>query len=435
MRDEGVSPLSAEDSRLGTGCSTPHAAGGRTAHVAPPPRRPRPAAPLALLVLVAMVTPTAMNMYLPAMAEMQRDLGTSAAAIQLTLTVFLVATALGQLAVGPISDIVGRRPALVFGLGLFFAGTLACAMAPTVEILIAARVVQAIGGCAGLVLSRAIIRDMHGTATAASMIAYVTMGMAIGPMVTAPIGGVVADVVSWRLIFWLLAALGAAALVLTLLRLDETRPPDRGGRVFARWSHELVTLLGLREFWLFVTTLSAICIPFFSFISGGVFVATDVYGLSPSAYGLFFILNVGGYIIGNFVTGRLSGRTGIVAMIVWGNAVALAGVVFAVVFAMAAFRHPAFLFGPMFVIGFGNGLALPMTVAGAVGVRPQLAGTASGLTGAFQIGSGALASLLVGLVIELPFWAGTLWPVLVPMLIGCILALALSLLLRTRHLT
>jgi len=393
----------------------------------------RSPAPLVLLILVAMVTPTAMNMYVPAMAEMQRDLATSAAAIQLTLSLFLVATAAGQLVVGPLSDIFGRKPALAAGLALYVLATVACAVAPTVEVLVAARIVQALGGCAGLVLARAIIRDMHDTAAAASMLGYVTMGMAVGPMVTPPVGGFVADAASWRLIFWILAALGAAALVLTLVRLRETRTPDRSGRVIGRWARDLGVLLRVREFWLFALTLAAVCVAFFSFIAGGVFVATEAFGLSASAYGLFFVMNIAGYVLGSFLTGRFSVRVGIVPMILWGNVIALAAVAAAVAMGLAGMTHPLSLFGPMAVLGLGNGLALPNLIAGAVGVRPQLAGSASGLAGAFQIGSGAIASLVVGLVVDLPVWDGTRWPVLVPMLAGTIFAFALSLFIGARR--
>jgi DHA1 family bicyclomycin/chloramphenicol resistance-like MFS transporter len=396
------------------------------------PTARRTAAPLPLLILVAVVTPIAMNMYLPAMAEMQRDLGTSAAAIQLSLSLFLVATAVGQLFVGPVSDLIGRRPALLWGLAIFAVGTVVCALAPNVETLVVGRIVQGLGGCAGLVLARAIIRDLHGAGAAASMIAYVTMGMAVGPLVTPPVGGVVADLADWRLIFWIMLAYGLVAFAFSLARMEETHAPGPGHGVFRRYVSELGALLRLREFWLYAGTLGAVCIAFFSFIAGGVFVATEAFDLTASEYGLFFIINVVGYVVGNFITGRLARRIGPVPMIMWGNVITLAALVGAVVLGVAGVVHPLSLFGPLFLVGVGNGLSLPNCVAGAVSVRPQLAGSASGLVGAFQIGSGALASLLVGLVIDLPLWDGTRWPVLVPMTAGAILALGLGFLLKRR---
>jgi DHA1 family bicyclomycin/chloramphenicol resistance-like MFS transporter len=143
-------------------------------------------------------------------------------------------------------------------------------------------------------------------------------------------------------------------------------------------------------------------------------------------------MNITGYILGSFLTGRFAARLGVVPMILWGNVIALCAVAAAVVMGLAGMMHPLSLFGPMAALGIGNGLALPNCVAGAVGVRPQLAGSASGLAGAFQIGAGALASLVVGLVVDLPLWDGTRWPILVPMMAGTIVAVALSLLLRAR---
>jgi DHA1 family bicyclomycin/chloramphenicol resistance-like MFS transporter len=304
--------------------------------------------------------------------------------------------------------------------------------APAVEILIVGRVIQALGGCAGLVLARAIIRDVYGPNASASMIGYVTMGMAVGPMVTPAIGGAIAEVASWRLVFVAMGAIGLTALVFTWLWLAETRQRMPSGAVFQRWSLELVALVGLRDFWLFALTLGFLSTSFFAFIAGGVFVATAVFGLSASQYGLFFIMTVAGYVVGNFVVGRFGARVGIVRMIVMGNGVSLCAVLAAAGLALAGVDHPLALFVPMLFVGLGNGFALPNAVAGAVSVRPQLAGTASGLAGAFQVGSGAVASVIVGLLIDFAVWDGTRWPMLVPMLCGAAAAFALSLVLPRR---
>jgi len=387
------------------------------------------AASLPLLVLVSMVQPIAMNMYVPAMAQMQRDLATSASAIQLTLSTFLAATALGQLVAGPLSDIYGRRPALLAGFVIFLAGTALCVVAPDVQTLIVGRIVQALGGCTGLALARAIIRDIYGPGASASMIGYVTMGMAVGPMVTPAIGGAIAEAASWRLIFVAMGGIGLVALVSTWAGLSETRQRSSSGAVLQRWSLELAALVRLRDFWLFALTLGLLSTAFFSFVAGGVFVATEVFGLSASQYGLFFIMTVSGYVVGNFVVGRYGVRLGILRMILWGNGLSLCAALAAGGLALAGVSHPLALFGPMVLLGLGNGFALPNAVAGAVSVRPQLAGTASGLAGAFQVGSGAVASVIVGLLIDFAVWDGTVWPMLLPMLCGAVAAFLLSLLL------
>jgi DHA1 family bicyclomycin/chloramphenicol resistance-like MFS transporter len=387
-------------------------------------------APIAILVIVSMVQPTAMNMYVPAMAAMRADLSTSASAIQATLSAFLAATALGQLFVGPVSDLFGRRPVLLAGLVVFLAGTLVCALAPTVDVLIAGRMIQAVGSCAGLTLSRAIIRDVHGPGASASMIGYVTMAMAVAPMVTPALGGLIYEVSSWRMIFAAMGLLGVAALVFAAVRLRETHVPSAGGNVFGRFRREVVELASIRLVWLFTLTLAALSMGFFAFVAGGAFMASTVYGLSASTYGLYFVFAVGGYIIGSFVSGRYGGRVGIARMILAGNAISLAGVAVAAAIVLAGVGHPLGLFGPMVLVGLGNGFALPNAIAGVVSIRPDVAGTASGFAGAFQVGSGAAASVLVGLLIDGGVWDGTPWPILVPMLVSAVAALALAFTLR-----
>ncbi|XWN29140.1 MAG: multidrug effflux MFS transporter [Devosia sp.] len=385
------------------------------------------AAPLALLILVSMIQPTAMNMYVPAMADMRQTLGTSTSAIQATLSAFLAATAIGQLIIGPFSDLFGRRPVLVIGLGVFVVGSIICALAPTVEILVAGRIIQAVGGCTGLALSRAIIRDIHGAKTSASMIGYVTMGMAVAPMLTPALGGVIHEASSWRWIFVFMAAFGAVALIATIVRLGETHSVTTSGdKVFSRWFREMGAVLSFRAYWTFVGTLAFLCVSYFAFIAGGTFVAVEVFELSASTYGAYFILIVSGYVLGNFVTGRFGPKIGIIAMIRLGNAISLASVVAAVGLWELGCVHPLGLFIPMFFMGLGNGFALPNAIAGAVSVCPWLAGTASGLAGAFQVGSGAVASIVVGIIIDANLWPESTWPVLAPMLFGSIAALLTS---------
>lgn len=381
---------------------------------------------LAILILLSTLMPLGLNMYVPAIAAMQADLSTSATTIQLTLSLFLAATAVGQVLAGPLSDIVGRRPVLLVGILLFTAGSLACAFAPTVEVLIVGRVVQALGGSAGLSLARAIVRDVHGTRASASLIGYLTMAMAVAPLVAPVIGGFVLDFASWRVIFDLLAAYGGLVLVAAWLFLFETRRTLAGAYRLKGFFRESGRLLGLPDFWIYAGTLGFLSSSFFAYLAAGPFVATNVYGLTPSAYGLLLTFVVIGYIAGNFVTARFGGRIGISRMIVAGNAVALAGI--AVSGALAAWYPAAALglFAPLLVMGFGNGLALPNCVVGAVSVKPELAGTSAGLAGAFQVGGGALVTFLIGLLLDVGVWGGTIWIMVVPMAAGSALALALG---------
>ncbi|WP_420392086.1 multidrug effflux MFS transporter [Acuticoccus sp.] len=388
-------------------------------------------APIGLLILVSMVQPIGLNMHVPAMAEMQRDLGTSSTAISLTVSAYLLATALAQLVIGPLSDLKGRRPVLLIGMWVFALGSALCALAPNAEALIAGRVIQAAGGCAGIALARAIVRDVYPRTSAASAIGYVTMGMAVAPMVTPALGGLLVEASSWRVIFLFMLVFAACAALVAQVRLIETHPPSGEDGAFGRFLAEARELLAVRAFWLYVVTLALLCTTFFAFVAGGVFVSVEVFDLSASGYGLFFMTVSVGYLVGNYVTGRYVGRVGIVPMIVIGNAATLAGVTLAMGATLAGSSHPLALFGPMLVVGLGNGFALPSLVAASVSVRPHLAGTASGLAGAFQMGGGAIASGVVGVVIDAQFWPGTLWPVLGPMLFGAAGAFMLSLVLRS----
>ncbi|ORE94648.1 MFS permease [Stappia sp. 22II-S9-Z10] len=387
-------------------------------------------APLWLLIAMSCVQPVSLNMYLPAMVAMQVDLGTTQAAISVSLSAYLIATAVATLVVGALSDMLGRRPVLVAGLSLYTVGSAICAAAPTVEVLIGGRLLQAVGGCAGLALSRAIVRDLHSARSAASALAYVTMGMAVAPMIAPSVGGVLSEAMGWRSIFVLMTAVGAAVTTATVLRLGETHPPSGGAGGFARMRREAMELFGVRTFWLYVATLSFISTSFFAFVAGSSFVSESVLHLTPSVYGLYFICVAAGYICGNFITGRFVEKIGIVMMIRCGTVLTLSGIMIAIFAELMGVVHPVTFFGPIALVGMGNGFTLPNSIAGAVSVRPHLAGTASGLAGSIQMGAGAIVAILVGTLCDIDPWPGTLWPVLIPMMVGAAIAVAFSMTLR-----
>ncbi|MEM7696499.1 MAG: multidrug effflux MFS transporter [Pseudomonadota bacterium] len=386
-------------------------------------------APILLLVMLSTVLPVALNMYIPALANMRDDLGTTDVTIQLTLSLFLAASAVGQLIAGPLSDIYGRRPTLIGGLSLFLFGTGIAVLAPNIEWLLVGRTLQGLGACVGLVIPRAIVRDIHGTARAASMIGYLTMGMAVAPLVSPFIGGVLYEVASWRALFVAMGTLGAVGLTLCIVRLGETHTVATGPGVFARWGREMVVLSRLPAFWSYALTLGALNIAFFSFLAAGTFVAQAVFSLSAASFGAYFAFIVTGYLIGNFVTGRYGAKIGIVPMIRLGNTIALSGILAASALALWGATHPLSLFVPVMVMGVGNGFALPNCVAGCVSVRPDLAGTASGLAGALQTGSGALSAVAVGALVQAD-WLPGLFPMLVPMILGASAALCLAFTLK-----
>jgi MFS transporter, DHA1 family, multidrug resistance protein len=374
---------------------------------------------IALLIAVSAVSPLGINMYLPSMPGMARALGVDFTTIQLTLSLYLGAMALGQLIIGPLSDRFGRRPVLLIGLLTFVAGSFICLSAQNIGVLIFGRIVQALGGCAGITLSRAIVRDLYGRNQVASMIAYVTMGMAVAPMIAPTIGGLLETFFGWRASFAFLIGFGGLALVFAYRRLRETNH-SRAGREPVR---ELIqgygSLFRSRQFWGYTLVTSFVSAMFFAFLAGAPYVMIELLGRSPAEYGFYFAMVPCGYILGNFTTGRMAATMGPNRMILAGALLSLASIAAMAALIGSGFLSPVALFGPMLFIGVANGLVLPSGIAGAVSVRPDLAGAASGLSGSFQIGSGALVAPVVGAALS-----STVWPLIVIMTICSLLAIA-----------
>ncbi|MEQ8695673.1 MAG: multidrug effflux MFS transporter [Bauldia litoralis] len=361
--------------------------------------RPLAASPrafIATLIVVSALNPIAINMFVPAMPDIMVGLQTNQATIQLVLSAYLFATAASQLLLGPMSDRFGRRPVLLAGLTVFIVATVVCASAPTIGILIAARVAQGAGGCVGIVVGRAMIRDRYERDRAASMLGYVTMGFAMAPMVGPMIGGLLNDSFGWRSIFMLQAGLGVAVGIVCLLFLPETNTQQRGLEAQPTLRYSFATLGRIPAFWAYALTCAFATAVFFSFLGGTPFVAVDMMGMTGTEYGLYFILVPGGFLIGNFLTARYAQRTGLFAMLVIGSSLTFLAVLGMATAFLVGWYHPLALFVPMYVIGFANGLTLANSLAGAVSVRPDLAGAASGLAGSMQIGFGAIATVLIG---------------------------------------
>ncbi len=364
------------------------------------PRR-RPAADgwgigILLAALVAL-GPLSTDFYLPALPAIGRAFAADMATTQLTLSVFLAGFAVGQLVYGPLSDRFGRRPLILAGIGLYLVASVACALAPSVEALIAWRFVQAVGACAGPVLARAVVRDVHAPAAAARVLAYIAMAMALAPALGPILGGLMTVWFGWRSTFWALVAVAAVLLVAVLGRLDETnhrRDPTaiRPRRILANYRR----LLGHRRYLGYVGVVAAAYSGIFAFISGSSFLLIDTLGLSPDRFGLCFGAIVVGYMVGSLLSGRLSVRLGIDRMIAWGAATALAGGGVMLILALALPPGVFVTIGPFFVFMIGAGLILPNGMAGAVGPFPEMAGAASSLLGFCQMTAGALVGIAVG---------------------------------------
>lgn len=372
-----------------------------------------------LLVLIVSISPLTMHIYLPSLPGLALDLQASDAQVQLTLSVYLFAVAVTQLIIGPLSDSYGRRPVLIVGLVLFLAATLFCRFATSIEALIIARGVQAIGGCAGMVIGRAIVRDVATRDEAASLLGYVTMGMAIAQMLGPTIGGLLDGFYGWRASFDLLLVIGLALLVLVYLTLRETNRTAENSFSARSLTRSYAALMLEPRFWAFAMTGAMASGVFFAFLGGGPIIAQRQMHLAPVEYGLYFTLIAAGYAVGNYVSGRFAVRVGPASMILYGNLLSMVAILAMAGLLFAGWLHPLVLFGPMLVTSLANGLTMPNAISGALSVRPDLAGTASGLSGSIQVAVGAMATVIVGWFIHLGIWS------LVWIMLACtILALA-----------
>lgn len=374
---------------------------------------------IALLIAVSAVSPLGINMYLPSMPGMARALGVDFTTIQLTLSLYLAAMALGQLVIGPLSDRFGRRPVLLIGLLTFVVGSTICLLAQSIGVLIFGRIVQAVGGCAGITLSRAIVRDLYGRNQVASMIAYITMGMAVAPMISPTIGGVLETFFGWRASFAFLVGFGGLALLFAFLRLRETNYNRSAKETARELLQGYASLFRSRQFWGYTLVTSFVTAMFFAFLAGAPYVMIELLGRSPAEYGLYFAMVPCGYMLGNFATGRIAGTMGPNRMILAGTFMSLASIAAMAALIALGFLSPLAIFGPMLFIGLANGLVLPSGIAGAVSVRPDLAGAASGLSGSLQIGFGAVVAPIVGAALT-----ATVWPLITIMSICSLLAIA-----------
>ncbi|MDA7428533.1 multidrug effflux MFS transporter [Primorskyibacter aestuariivivens] len=358
------------------------------------------------LILLAGMSALAMNIFLPSLPGMTEYFDTEYRLMQLSVAIYLGVNAVLQLFVGPISDMMGRRPVILWGLGIFVLATLGCIFAPNVAVFLIFRMVQA-SVVVAMVLSRAVVRDMVPQDQAASMIGYVTMFMAIVPMLGPAVGGVLDEFFGWKANFWLLLVLGAATFWLAWSDLGETS--GRSGQTLWRQFGDYPELLNSPRFWGYALSAALSSGAFFAYLGGAPFVGSEVFGLDPAVLGILFGAPAIGYMIGNGISGRYSARIGINQMILWGAAICLGGLGVSILVFVAGYGSAWVFFGFMTFVGLGNGMVIPNATAGTLSVRPHLAGTASGLGGAIMIGGGAGLSALAGAMLR----PGTgAWPLL-----------------------
>ena len=356
--------------------------------------------PRALLVLIGSLSifgPLCIDMYLPAFPRITKDLHAGASLVQLSLTACMIGLGLGQLLIGPFSDRFGRRRPLLVGISLFILASLACALAPGIYGLVALRFFQGFGGAAGIVISRAIVRDLFADTAAARFFSMLVLVTGLGPIIAPQIGASLLRVTSWRGVFVVLAIAGSVIGVVAAFRLPETLAPEHvrsGG--FSDTLHEMRLVLTDRAF---LGNTLAIGLAFgavISYVSGSSFVFENIFHLSPQAYGLVFALNACGMIGGSQLSARLVSRFGSVRLMTFAlSGQAIAGLTLLIVVTSKSVGLPAIM-PALFLLMTCMGCAGPNGTALALNDFPHTAGGASALMGLIQFSIGALVAPLMG---------------------------------------
>lgn len=345
------------------------------------------------LVLLTALSVLSLNMFLPSLSNMARDFQTDYALVNLSIAGYLAITAVLQLIMGPLSDRYGRRPVLLAGLAIFVLASLGCALATDIWIFLGFRVVQG-AIISGAALSSAVVRDMVPAQEAASLMGYIAMAMAIAPMLGPMFGGALDELFGWRASFWTYAGLGAALLVLCWVDLGETNkaPSD----TFAKQFQSYPELIRSRRFWGYAVCTAFSTGAFYAFLSGIPLVAQTVFDLPPAKLGIYMGTITAGFFLGSFLSGRYAKRFALTTMMISGRIVACGGLLLGLTLFSAGIVNEISLFGTTVFVGIGNGLTNPSSNAGALSVRPELAGSASGLSGALTVGAGAVLTSFTG---------------------------------------
>ena len=353
-------------------------------------------APIWLLVLITLSGTLAMHLFVPALPDAAQGLGASAAAMQLTISVYIVGLATGQLVYGPLSDGLGRRRLLLIGLAIYASAGAAAAVAPNVPTLVAARLFQALGGCAGLVLGRAIVRDTSEPQDAVRDLALLNFMTMIGPGLAPLIGSAVTQILGWRFIFVLLTGIGAVTLFFTWRRLPQTNVPTGNVRAEALL-RDYAQLLRSPVFMGFAVAGACATTSFYAFLSAAPFIIPSRLHQPPQEIGLYLGLLMVGMSLGNVMTRHLIRRVSIDRLLIAGNLVSMFSAFALLAVTLAGAMTITNVIGLMFLFTAGAGASSPAALSKTLGVESRLVGSAAGLYGFMQMAVGALCTLAVSI--------------------------------------
>jgi len=350
-----------------------------------------------ILGALTAVGPLAIDMYLPALPTIAREFGAAASVVQRSLAAYFIGIAIGQAFYGPLSDRFGRKPMLYLGLALFMISSIGCAVAQNINALIAFRFLQALGGCAPIVIPRAVVRDHFDQSGSVRMLSVLMLVMGLAPILAPLIGGQLLVHFGWRAVFWLLTAYAATWLVVVALFLPESLPPVR------RLRQPITEVLAVywqlardRKFMGHALSGALIFSGLLAYISGSPFVFIELFNVPPERYGVYFGINACGIIAASQTNRWLVGRVETHRIVRIVLVVAMTAGVFLVVDAYSGFGGFAGILVPLFFYIACHGFVLPNTTALAMASHGRVAGSASALLGTFQFVGGAIAGSLIG---------------------------------------
>ena len=375
-----------------------------------------------VLGLASSIGPFAIDMYLPALPAIGTSLGATVGEVQWSLTAFFLSLGAAQLLYGPVSDMWGRKLPMYFGMGIFTIASIGCAVATNIETLVVMRFFQGLGAAAGMVIPRAVVRDLHTGPEAARLMALLMLVFSVSPILAPLVGSGVIAVAGWRGVFWAVTLAAVLGLALFYTQLEETRPPEqrldsslgsalRGyGLLLRDWNYLGLVMIG-----------SCSMVGFFVYMASSPFVFIDHYGLTPLMYSLTYSLNAVAFIGASQLTGWLGERYGLVR-VVKVSASAAAVVMLALLgYYLAGGDNMVVLMAVYFISSAFMGIVIPTTAVLALEEHGEIAGTASALLGTLQMLTGVLAIGVFGL-----FTNGKPLPMVIGMVVGAVVGVVLT---------
>ena len=351
---------------------------------------------LITLIVITAASIVSLNMFLPSLANMATEFDVSYRVMNISVAGYLAVTAFLQIIIGPLSDRYGRRIILLFSVIIFCFSTIGCIYSSNIWWFLFFRILQG-AMISGTALSRAIVRDMMDSKDAVKILSIIAMAMAIVPMIAPLIGGFLDELYGWRTNFWVYLIMGVSLLVLIWLDLGETN--TQKSDTFHKQFSTYPKLFKSGKFWGYSICMSSSVACFYGFLSGAPLVATKVLNLPPTELGLLIGTTSLGFFIGSFFSTKFSKYFGLTQMILVGRVIAVFGISLGLILVLKGYISTFTIFGSMVFIGLGNGFSLPSSHVGIMNVRSDLAGSASGLSGAMAVAFGAIVATLMGIML------------------------------------